>query len=146
MADIRKEKVSCAVLVKKVHDLYNPSEDTEQVRIFMAGFWCGQAEKVYLGSCRAAMFRPPFDRHPWALDMISEITATYSLAYMVVATLYGDEIWIMRPQNKEEVQRMLQYVEDGPEWHAHRARLCGIPDEEIDPEFHLRRGRAVYVG
>jgi len=32
--------------------------DPERVRYFAAGFVCGQAEKIHLGACPAAMFRP----------------------------------------------------------------------------------------
>jgi hypothetical protein len=30
----------------------------EQIRVFAAGYVTGQAEKIYLGACAAAMFRP----------------------------------------------------------------------------------------
>ncbi len=75
-------------------------DDSEKIRIFAAGFVSGQAEKVYLGACRAAMFRPSQDRY----GMLNVVT------------------------------------EDSRDWHHQRALLCGIPNEEVDYEFHIRAG------
>lgn len=145
MSDAQEERVSCSVLMKRVYDLYNPEGDEQKLESFTAGFWCGQAEKVYLGACKAAMFRPNFEKRPEAIDTIKKVVSVYGLVWHVLPTSYGDELWIMRPQHLQEVLDVLLCREDSPTWHERRARLCGIPEEEIDVNFHLRRGRKVYL-
>lgn len=141
-----EEKVTCSVILKRLHDFYNPTNDSEKHRDFFCGFWAGEAEKVSLGACKAAMFRPDLKKHPWKMTEIRRIAEHYHLVSLFLPTSYGGEIWITRPRHETLVQELRQLQEDSPEWHTHRARLCGIPDEEIDVEFHLRRGMRVYIG
>ncbi|GEM_PF-5054693 len=146
MARDNSKKVSCSVILKELHDFYNPNQDPQRLKDFMRGFWAGEAEKVYLGACKAAMFRPDFEKHQWVRADIPTVASRYGLLHRFFPTSYGGESWIIRPQYERLVLTLAEFEEDSPAWHIWRARLCGIPDEEIDTEFHLRYGRKVYIG
>lgn len=51
-----------------------------------------------------------------------------------------NEIWIFRLQWADDVELLRVITELSPQWHAHRAMLCGVPESEVDYEFHLRSG------
>ena len=110
-----------------------------EFRAFAAGFVSGQAEKIYLGACRAAMFRPSQDRTATIIEIANDVAARYGL---VVVHPIGakQEVWICRPANEEDVRRMTVFIEDSPAWHERRAWLCGIPEKDVDLEFHKRAG------
>lgn len=132
-------KTTCGPFYKDALAKY-AGDSPEAIKIFAAGFVSGQAEKVYLGACRAAMFRPSQDRYGMLIETVNEVASRYGLK---VITPVGSkmEIWICRPIWANDVQMLLgKFVEDSPAWHSKRAWLCGVPDREIDYDFHLREG------
>lgn len=112
--------------------------DAEQ-KAFAAGFVSGQAEKVYLGACRAAMFRPSQEKAGWMLEIVEDVCFRYGLSfYSPVGS--KQEVWICRIWWAGDVMDLRDMKEDSAAWHEKRAWLCGIPDAEVDREFHLRSG------
>lgn len=108
----------------------------EKVKLFAAGFVHGQAEKVYLGACRACMFRPSAVH----IDMMDAVCADAAERYGLAFRYYAKpgEIWLTKsPDYLDEVMKL---VPNSPTWHFGRAMLCGVPHEEIDFEFHKRQG------
>jgi hypothetical protein len=134
-------KPTCGPLYKDALGKY-AGTDPDKIRLFAAGFVSGQAEKVYLGACRAAMFRPSADRLAMILDVIRDVANRYNLHIFHGACQTFDEIWLCRNvdvwHNLQELYAT--YVYNSPAWHAFRAELCGIPAEELDEAFHLRAG------
>lgn len=113
----------------------------KDVRLFVAGHMTGQAEKIYLGACTAAMFRPSPEYRGFALAALGKLSAIYGLEVSVFERPeIADEIWLHIPEALTEVGELSQLVINSPEWHAVRGRLCGIPENKIDPLFHERRG------
>lgn len=108
-------------------------------RIFAKGFVSGQAEKVYLGACNAAMFRPSDTTFDWILSDVSEACQRYRLFYHVFDLSGGiQEIWIYRAGFV--IGQWYAYEKDSPGWHRYRAIACGIPESEWDEKFHERKG------
>lgn len=112
--------------------------DPAKVRLFAAGFISGQAEKVFLGACGAAMFRPSEAYAPMVRAIVIDCATRYDLLW----TQEGAEIWIVR--NAALLRTLVccleRYPENSTEWHMVRGQLCGVPDSELDYEFHLREG------
>lgn len=132
------DKPTCGPMYKEALAKYG-SDNPELIRVFAAGFVSGQAEKVYLGACRAAMFRPSQDRYGMLIETVNDVAARYGLC--VVAPIGSkQEIWICRPAFERNVQALQRIEEDTPFWHQHRAILCGVPFGEVDIKFHLRNG------
>lgn len=112
--------------------------DTDGVaRVFAAGFISGQAEKIKLGACQAAMFRPSPER----LDTIAETAHNVCQIYGLHTRIVDDEVWIYRL----EVAEMIDKLQDRPtlqvnskEWHFIRGALTGVPATDIDYCFHER--------
>lgn len=134
-------KPTCGVLCMESINEFCKTE--AERKAFAVGHVHGQAEKVYLGACAAAMFRPQPDQFEWLLNAVQRVAARYSLD---VETLpyEGDwsgrrEIWISRRGNRI-VGSWLDSEPDSKRWHTMRALACGIPAECIDTEFHTRRG------
>ena len=113
-------------------------------RAYAAGFVTGQAEKVYLGACPAAMFRPSMENQEWLCTIIQDVCDRYSLGMHWMAVVGGgwSEVWIYRDGHIfHALRRRMEAAEpDSPEYHVIRAALCGIPAAEIDLKFHERRG------
>ena len=126
---------TCGPIYKEGLDRYTDG-DPEKIRIFAAGFCSGQAEKVYLGACMAAMFRPSPEKRAMLLEVVQDIVQRYGL---IVITI-GEEIWISRPEYSTAVQEIVNLGENSPDWHVRRGLLCGVPPHEIDHKFHLRKG------
>ena len=106
---------------------------------FYFGFYVGQAEKVYLGACRAAMFRPPSAAlYRKAYPILQTVADLYELSFYPHASM--QEIWLLRDQTAVEVLEavLTRSTPDSPIWHETRGRLCGVPMEEIDREYHTR--------
>jgi len=100
---------------------------------FAAGFICGQAEKVFLGSCRAAMFRVSDDRRDKMLGVMYWMMEIY---YLKLTEIPG-ELWLCRDSETiEQVRRLTDMIIDSPQWHLHRAWLVGIPTNEVDVKYH----------
>jgi hypothetical protein len=111
----------------------------EEERLFAAGFVSGQAEKVYLGACRAAMFRPSPEKRDMLIEVVIEVAKRYELAVDYLL----DEIWILRSSFDGQwilFSSLLNQEVNSPAWHVWRALLCGVPVDEVDLEFHKRKG------
>lgn len=112
--------------------------DERSRRAFACGFVSGQAEKVYLGACPAAMFRPSQSNFNWLWEEAQKIAARYGLVAYAPGEGPAREIWICRngtyPLWWEECER------DTAAWHSLRAQACGIPLAEADALFHRRKG------
>ena len=130
-----EQQVTCGVLFKQ---LLEELTDMNSESILRAGafFIAGQAEKVYLGACPAAMSRPSAGYFGKQLENIWKIAQIYDLK----TATYPDEIWICRKEYIGDVDRMRMLPVNSPAWHHARARLCGIPLKEVDEQFHLRSG------
>lgn len=131
-------KPTCGPLYKDGLDLY-AGGDAASIRLFAAGFVSGQAEKVYLGACRAAMFRPSQDRYGMLIETVRDVAFRYGLD-VVEPIGSKKEIWICRTRFRQDVASLVEIKEDSPEWHEARAWLCGVPKDEVDIDFHLRSG------
>lgn len=109
--------------------------------LFAAGFVYGEAEKIYLGACGAAMFRPSAEMREWLDLIVREAAEHYGLLFRPLNTSRGEELWLLRDQ-KEDVffRRLTTEPENTVPWHRIRALLCGIPMTECDDHFHERRG------
>ena len=111
---------------------------TDPLELFSWGHLTGQAEKVYLGACYAAMFRPGTTERDRFVERLRAICEIYGLSYMALGTKRGVEFWIHRVGYLHRVGRLKDLTEDSPEAHALRGFLCGVPADEIDRQFHER--------
>lgn len=132
------DKPTCGPMYKETLEKY-AGNDPALIRVFASGWIGGQAEKVYLGACRAAMFRPSQDRRGMILEIVSDVCQRYGL-FHVSPIGEKQEIWICREVNIVQVETLKFMSEDSEQWHWHRAWLCGIPTDEVDVKFHLRAG------
>ncbi|MBI2053578.1 MAG: hypothetical protein HYT41_02450 [Candidatus Sungbacteria bacterium] len=139
MCSDTRTSATCGELFKKFLLRYTEG-DPEKVRVFDAGITYGQAEKVYLGACTAAMFRPTDQYWDTKLKSCKEVCGLLKLCTVIVHTSVGREIWVCRPENEALVRNLLHISENSPQWHIFRGNLCGIPQSEIDVQFHLRKG------
>ncbi len=126
-------------VTQRLRELYAPTEDLAEV--FACGFAAGQAEKVYLGACKAAMFRPSSESFEWYQSQVKQIAKLYGLVCTIldshcVETPY--EVWIHR--DGVQIGAWLKHEPNSPEWHKLRAEACGIPADEVDVDYHLRSG------
>jgi hypothetical protein len=129
-------KKTCGPMYEEALRRYT-SMDPGLIGVFAAGFISGQAEKVYLGACRGAMFRPSADRWPIIMAAVMDVVNRYGLKYQELP----EEIWILRDDTAVHWLAELSDCEpNSPRWHRIRARLCGVPLSETDEQFHLRSG------
>ena len=131
-------KPTCGPMYKSALEKYCGG-DPQKIHLFAAGFVSGEAEKVYLGACSAAMFRPSQDR----MGMLSEIVEDVCQRYGLVSFDGGrGELWICRNMDVWEALREMHAMvpANSEEWHRRRAELCGIPLGEVDVNFHERAG------
>lgn len=118
---------------------YNHS--IELYRAFACGFVAGQAEKVFLGVCPAAMFRPSRDNFEWHLQEVKAIAIEYGLMVTVLNSESPDtpqEIWIHR--HDFALGSWAEHAPNSIPWHRLRAAACGIPENEVDSHYHCRDG------
>lgn len=108
---------------------------------FAAGFCHGQAEKVHLGACRAAMFRPSAETAARLVTIVVDTCFRFGLVWQRI----GEETWICRPKNIELVRTLLDFESNSSLWHKQRAWLCGVPEHEVDEKFHERPGYGVHT-
>lgn len=109
--------------------------------IFAAGVIAGQAEKVYLGTCAAAMFRPSTDRFDFCCEVVAQIATIYDLRWLPFSYGSTQEVWLLRDHRAEKSLRLIEGMEENSAgWHFARGTLVGIPAEEIDFSYHLRSG------
>lgn len=138
LSDARKKKETCGPLYQKQLDCY-VNGDPKKVEPFAAGFVSGQAEKVYLGACRAAMFRPSKDWFVLVERIARQVGQTYRLSTHVL----NDEIWLVHPDRGLSLFKKLTATPVNSElWHVLRGILTGVSVGEIDYSFHERRGYA----
>lgn len=111
--------------------------------LFEAGFVVGQAEKIYLGACHAAMFRPTDNR---SKNVVLTSCMVCSAVYGLQVSIFEreeikDEIWLVDNRFANHLADVLcNYSYNSQEWHIERGLLCGIPLANIDPSFHERKG------
>jgi|SRR3989304_4911931 len=112
-------------------------DDPVNVKLFAAGFISGQAEKVYLGACKAAMFRPSDINAPMVREICKDVAQRYGLMLLT----YEDEFWLVRNIGARSVLwTAIECETNSADWHVLRGMLCGVPKDEIDPTFHEREG------
>jgi hypothetical protein len=128
-------KVTCGPLFQEALNTHTDMSP-EQIRVFAAGFVTGQAEKIYLGACAAAMFRPSPEHMVMLREVVQETAQRYGL---VAVTSHQGELWLCQPQVKGLV--LCQDVRSGRDgvYHALRALLCGIPASQIDLSYHQHK-------
>jgi hypothetical protein len=137
MATVRQ---TCGPLYKAGLESFT-GMDPKLVPIFAAGFVTGQAEKIFLGACRAAMFRPSEEWQHMLIGTVLQIATRYGLHVATISTSIGDEIWIAADIGTMlEIQRLPKLPENSPEWHFKRGCLCGISERKLDLQFHKRDG------
>lgn len=109
-------------------------------KAFAAGFVHGQAEKVFSGVCRGAMFRPSIKYRDWFGPVVQGAARLYGLDWDTL----GNEFWIFPHSERWRFEVIEQTAKTGvvndPHWHIVRATFCGIPNYLIDNEYHLREG------
>ena len=119
--------------------------DEKLIPVFAAGFVSGQCEKVYLGACAAAMFRPSKRWYGDLLAIAKRSVDRYGLRLNIFRTSSGTEIWVYATRLVGERLMTLMHAigsneEGSPDWHEIRGELCGVPASRIDLEFHERQG------
>lgn len=134
----RTDKPTCGPMYKDALERH-AGDSPDLIRVFAAGFVNGQAEKVYLGACRAAMFRPSQERSGMLLTLAEEAARRYGLALVSYVGRHN-EVWLCRHFHAPDVIGLRDIEEDSPLWHERRAWLCGVPPDEVDREFHKRTG------
>ena len=137
--EMETSRKTCGPLYKEAILKY-AGGDPDKEYLFAAGFVSGEAEKVYLGACPAAMFRPSSDNLWWLREVVIDVMRRYGLWHWQI----GDELWIFRPDYFDQLKELEDLHEakevNTPRWHGLRAELCGVPEAEIDLAFHEREG------
>ena len=133
-----KTQPSCGPLYAEARAAF-AVETLEATRLFAAGFVCGEAEKVHLGACRAAMFRPAPENEAMLVEVVTTACRIYGLGFFRIEYDGRIEVWIGRGIAKK-FWRLTGRKPDSRAWHWLRGRWCGIPWRRIDLRFHLRRG------
>lgn len=128
------DKETCRPKYQRQLDFYCKN-NRDAIRLFAAGFITGQMEKVYLGACGAAMFRPKDEDYEMVLEIIERSVEEYGLNILRV----HDEIWVHHSSIPLQV---ISYCSDKESKLGHfvRSMLCGVPLREIDYNFHNRIG------
>jgi hypothetical protein len=130
-------RVTCGLLFVKALEAAKQNT-SDPLELFSWGHLVGQAEKVYLGACKAAMFRPSRSEQSRFIHRIETVCAIYGLTYFVLPTSRGKEYWICRLERLFIMKSLEICSENTPESHRLRGWLCGIPADEIDERFHER--------
>lgn len=115
----------------------------DPILLFSAGHMCGQAEKIYLGACNGAMFRPSTDEgYAFVFNFALFLARVYGLSVSTLDVIEEckDEIWIHKAESTQTIESLRHIQINSPKWHEIRGRLCGIPSNQIDSMFHLRKG------
>ncbi len=115
-------------------------DDVTAVAAFAAGFMTGQAEKVWCGACKAAMFRPETPAHDTLLaEIIQDVAGQYGLFYERYLFEGEVEYWVATSRWWFLVDRLTEMKCNTGLWHLHRAALCGIDAEQVDLEYHKQK-------
>lgn len=132
-------KVVLGKLYQKL--LYEQTDgDPDKIQLFATGFMAGQAETVFNGIRRAMMVRPSEKNYELVLAACQKLAEHYKLqiSIFVVDNERSPEIWIHRKNDR--IGDWREYDINSPTWHRLRAYACGIPESEVDEEYHLRDG------
>lgn len=119
--------------------------------MFACGSIAGQAEKVYLGACLATMVRPAEEYRSLVCEIAGQVARIYGLDYEIITPGGSLEVWVIRWTSGSraligEISRMAtqdMHAWDArawTAWHGMRAKLCGVPMEAVDCDYHLREG------
>ncbi len=127
-------KPTCGPMYAKARDIALGLAKADPALLFGGGFVVGQAEKIYSGACKAAMFRPEQERRDGLRMIAKAIAPVYGLEWGT----WEDEIWLFGADSYAFLNATLKLPRNSPEWHRRRAALCGIRDEDIDERFHER--------
>lgn len=125
-------KPTCGSLFHRFFPEYNMD--------IIRGFIYGEAEKVYLG-VRGAMFHYPNRSHipeNDVVDFIKEVAEHFGLVFESLNYNNRKEYWLLRPDSVAWFRALAHMKIDCEEWHYLRGKLCGIPTEEIDPNYSER--------
>ncbi len=140
MSHSNSSKPTCGPLFLKCLEEF-AGDSTPLLMSFSAGHMVGQAEKIYLGACSAAMFRPSPEYREWLIVAAVKISIIYDLEVSCFdIDEIRDEVWLHSKTCKQELHRLMMLQVNSPNWHYIRGKLCGIPTDKIDTEFHLRKG------
>ena len=133
--------VSCGQLYREALAAFG-IDTPEHTRLFASGFVCGQAEKICLGACEAAMFRPSLEYGEIIEDAITAACKIYDLVSFTIEVGEHREYWIQRPMRYDLRELFVKSGENTSDWHQLRGLACGVPSSEIDTKFHERQGAA----
>lgn len=136
------KKATCGPLFQKCLSYFTSHYSSDLILLFAAGMALGQAEKIYLGACQAAMFRPSKENHGKMLAVCVYLSGIYRLEVSVFnRPEIWNEVWLHTNKCGHLLYNTLQNEDvNSPIWHTVRGMLCGIPYNQIDLDFHLRRG------
>lgn len=137
-----KNKPTCGPLFEEAWKKAVSMTD-DPVSLFSAGHMCGQAEKIYLGSCKAAMFRPSTDQgYAFVFNFALYLSQIYGLNVSTLDTVEEskNEIWLHSKDSSAIIEKLTTERVNSQLWHTIRGLLCGVPFDQIDPWFHLRKG------
>lgn len=139
---IIKESVTCGVLFNKCLTHFTSLFSDDLVLLFAAGMATGQAEKIYLGACQAAMFRPSPENHSKMVVVCDYLSSTYGLEVSIFQREeIANEIWLHNSKCTNLLSKILTTEEvNSPIWHTVRGMLCGVPFNQVDMDFHERKG------
>lgn len=134
--------VTCGPLFQECLTHFITKLSGDPLLLFAAGMATGQAEKIYLGACSAAMFRPSPENRAKMIAVAVYLSGKYGLEVSLFErTEIRDEIWLHTKESTHVLSQCLQEEEyNSPGWHYFRGLICGVPLDRIDPEFHLRKG------
>lgn len=135
------EPVTCGVLYAQQLTRYCGT-DPAKIRLFSIGMATGQAEKVYLGACLGAMFRPAAEYFSDFRLAILQVAHAYGLHYRELdAGGPAPEMWLLRNDTALFLFSELSSTSlNSSRWHKLRGDLCGVPWDEVDLKFHERIG------
>lgn len=133
-------KATCAVLFGEAWRAYSPDITDGEFRAFVTGFAAGQMEKLTLGACASAMFRPSSAYRDWHRGIIGRLAALSGLCVTEIVVDDDVEIWAYRPEYEYTLTQLKETEPNSPQWHTLRGALCGVPIRDIDEKFHERVG------
>lgn len=133
---------TCGVMFQQCLTHFTSKLASDPILLFAAGMAVGQAEKIYLGACSAAMFRPSLEHKAKMLAVCAYLSRVYGLEVSVFERgEVSNELWLHTKESTEFLQRVINWeVYNSPAWHIGRGLLCGVPFDQIDFEFHERVG------
>lgn len=128
---------TCRPLFRKAYEAAL-SDSSDPLILFSWGHLAASADKIWLGACQAAMFRPGVSdasRFQFRIEIVAEI---YGLEWTYIAADRGTEFWLFNKDSLRSILLLEKLSPDSPESHYIRGTLCGIPPEKIDLVFHER--------